>query len=82
MRCWAGLMLLMAIGGCANPPVEYRPVPYHLIPSKPDLPAITSERLRCIDDTTYYDLANRDRMLRQYSDELRALLDPRESIDQ
>lgn len=81
MRCWAGLMLLMAIGGCAKPPVEYRPVPYHLIPSRPDLPTITSERLRCIDDTTYYDLANRDRMLRQYSDELRALLDPRESVD-
>ena len=81
MSRWAGLILLTAICGCANPPVEYRPVPYHLIPSKPDLPTITSERLRCIDDTTYYDLANRDRMLRQYSDELRALLDQRESID-
>lgn len=78
----ASLILFLAIAACANPPVEYRPVPYHLIPSKPDLPAITSERLRCIDDTTYYDLANRDRMLRQYSDELRALLAPRESIDQ
>lgn len=81
MSRWAGLILLTAICGCAKPPVEYRPVPYHLIPSKPDLPTITSERLRCIDDTTYYDLANRDRMLRQYSDELRALLDQRESID-
>lgn len=81
MSRWTAIILLTAICGCAKPPVEYRPVPYHLIPSRPDLPTITSERLRCIDDTTYLDLANRDRMLRQYSDELRALLDPRESID-
>lgn len=76
----ASLILVLAVAACAKPPVEYRPVPYHLIPSRPDLPTITSKRLQCLDDATYLDLATRDILLRQYSDELRALLDPRENI--
>ncbi|TXH51231.1 MAG: hypothetical protein E6Q97_18890 [Desulfurellales bacterium] len=63
--------------GCAAPRIEYRPVPAALIPPKPVLPTITADELACLRDATYLKLAGRDRMLRQYADELRALVEAR-----
>lgn len=63
--------------GCAAPKIEYRPVPAALIPPKPVLPTITADELRPLSDETYLKLAGRDRMLRQYADELRALVEVR-----
>jgi hypothetical protein len=63
--------------GCAAPKIEYRPVPAALIPPKPQLPTITADELRPLSDETYLKLAGRDRMLRQYADELRALVESR-----
>lgn len=42
--------------------------------STPILPAIKSNDLQCLSDPVYFDLARRDRMLRNDSAELRALL--------
>jgi len=74
MSRWAGLILLTAICGCAKPPVEYRPVPLHLIPIRPQLPTVRADELRCLSDDAYLRLVERDRMLRQNNEELRALL--------
>lgn len=63
--------------GCAAPRIEYRPVPAALIPPKPALPAIMADELRPLSDATYLKLVGRDRMLRQYADELRALVERR-----
>lgn len=70
----AAVLLLIAIGGCAKPPVEYRPVPLHLIPIRPQLPTVRADELRCLSDDAYLRLVERDRMLRQHNEELRALL--------
>ena len=74
MSRWAGLILLTAICGCAKPPVEYRPVPLHLIPIRPQLPTVRADELRCLSDDAYLRLVERDRILRQNNDELRELL--------
>lgn len=63
--------------GCAGTRIEYRPIPTALIPPKPVLPTITADELRPLSDETYLKLAGRDRMLRQYADELRALVEVR-----
>jgi len=70
----AAVLFLIAIGGCARPPVEYRPVPFHLIPVRPQLPTVQANELRCVSDAAYLRLVERDRMLRQNNEELRALL--------
>ena len=70
----AAVLLLIALGGCAKPPVEYRPVPLHLIPIRPQLPTVRADELRCLSDDAYLRLVERDRMLRQNNEELRALL--------
>ena len=70
------LLALLLLAGCSTPPtVEYRPVPSWLIPSPPELPKIQSVDLKCLSDQTYFDLASRDRALRNYAAELRALLE-------
>ena len=74
MKPLAAVLLLIAIVGCAKPPVEYRPVPLHLIPDRPQLPTVRADELRCLSDDAYLRLVERDRMLRQNNDELRALL--------
>ena len=74
MKPLAAVLLLIVIVGCAKPPVEYRPVPLHLIPIRPQLPTVRADELRCLKDETYLNLAERDLLLRKYSEELGALL--------
>lgn len=74
MKPLAAVLLLIALGGCAKPPVEYRPVPLHLIPIRPQLPTVRADELRCLSDDAYSRLVERDRLLRQNNEELRALL--------
>lgn len=74
MKPLAAVLLLIVIVGCAKPPVEYRPVPLHLIPERPQLPTVRADELRCLNDETYLNLAERDLLLRKYSEELGALL--------
>lgn len=77
MRALTLLVLLLLAGCSATPVVEYRPVPAWLIPPAPTLPSIHSGDLACLSDQTYFDLAARDRALRNYAAELRALLEAR-----
>ena len=74
MKPLAAVLLLIAIVGCAKPPVEYRPVPLHLIPIRPQLPTVRADELRCLSDDAYSRLVERDRLLRQNNEELRALM--------
>ena len=67
-------IIAIALTACAKPPVEYRPVPLHLIPDRPRPPTVRADELRCLSDDAYLRLVERDRMLRQNNDELRALL--------
>ena len=71
---FVSLIIFLSVAACANPPVEYRPVPFHLIPVRPVLPTVRADELRCLPDDAYLRLVERDRMLRQNNDELRALL--------
>ena len=68
------VIIVLAVSACAKPPVEYRPVPLHLIPIRPQLPTVRADELRCLSDDAYLRLVERDRILRQNNDELRALL--------
>ncbi len=71
---FVSLIIFLSVAACAKPPVEYRPVPYHLIPGWPQLPTVRADELRCLNDETYLNLAERDLLLRKYSEELGALL--------
>lgn len=66
-------VLAITLSGCAGP-IEYRPIPAMLIPPMPTPPTIKAAELTCLSDDTYLRLATRDRELRQYADELGALL--------
>lgn len=71
---FVSLIIFLSVAACAKPPVEYRPVPLHLIPGWPQLPTVRADELRCLSDETYLRLAERDLLLRKYSEELGALL--------
>lgn len=70
------ILVSLLISGCASTPnIEYQAIPAWLIPAQPELPKIKSSDLKCLSDDTYYSLVIRDRALRYYSAELRALLE-------
>lgn len=69
------IVLLLGVLGCSTHSYIYRPVPAQLVPQKPDLPAVKSDELQCLADDVYVRLATRDRMQKQYSAELRALME-------
>jgi hypothetical protein len=68
------LFAVWALAGCSTPKIEYRPIPAMLIPPVPILPKILAAELECLSSPTYFDLATRDRLLRQDNEALRALL--------
>ncbi len=70
------ILISLLISGCSSTPtIEYQAVPEWLIPAQPDIPKIQSADLKCLSDDTYYSLVVRDRALRYYATELRALLE-------
>lgn len=68
------LFAVWALAGCSTPKIEYRPIPAMLIPPIPILPKIPATELECLSSPTYFNLATRDRLLRQDNEALRALL--------
>lgn len=66
--------IVAVLTGCSTHSYIYRPIPEEMIPVAPTLPKISADELTCLSDDTYLKLATRDRMNRQYADELRALL--------
>lgn len=71
--CWPILACFLA--GCSTHSYIYRPAPDYLIPVYPsNLPSISSAALSCLSDDTYTALVERERMLKDYADQSRALL--------
>ena len=70
---WAIIAFLFS--GCSTHSYIYRPAPDYLIPVYPSkLPSIQSAALSCLSDDAYTALVERDRLLRDYSGQCRALL--------
>lgn len=70
------LASVIFLAGCAAPPeIHYQTVPASLIPDPPGVPNIPSADLKCLSDDTYAKLATRDKLRKQYANELRALLE-------
>jgi len=68
------LMLGLALTACTTPePVQIMPQALPL-PTRPALPSITSAELTCLSDEAYDRLATRNRMLRQYAEELEVII--------
>jgi hypothetical protein len=62
------------IHGCTAPePVQIMQQALPL-PTRPALPAIMSAELTCLSDEAYERLATRNRMLRQYAEELEVII--------
>lgn len=66
--------IVALLTGCATHGYIYRPIPADMIPPAPEVPKIKAEELQCLSDDAYERLANRDRLRKQYAEELRALL--------
>lgn len=69
------LILLMTGPGCqpVTPPVQLQMVALPL-PARPVLPAIPATELTCLSDEVYSRLANRNRLLRHYAEELEVIV--------
>lgn len=70
----AAIIPALVLAGCSTHSYIYRPVPDYLIPVYPSkLPSIPSAALSSLRDDTYTALAERDRLLRDYAGQCRAL---------
>ncbi len=69
------LLTILLLTACAQPRIEYQPIPAWLIPERPTLPTIAADELRCLSDDAYTRLALRERLRAQETAELRALLE-------
>lgn len=58
--------------GCATR-IEYQTLPLPIVP-RPVLPAIAPEELTCLSDETYTTLVTRQRLLRQWGEELELII--------
>jgi hypothetical protein len=65
--------LALALGGCSLP-VRYVTVPLPE-PLPPILPAVQEHELQCLSDSAYERLVVREKRLRAYVDELRAVIE-------
>lgn len=73
MKAAAVLALSLILAGCASPPPAYVTAPLPL-PPKPELPVVHGAELQCLSADAYTRLANRDRILRHYVEQLRAVI--------
>lgn len=69
----AAIILITTGSGCATTQVEYyqRPLP---LPPRPVLPALTAQDLSCISDADYKKLVTRNRLRKQYTEELELII--------
>lgn len=59
--------------GCTSQRVQYQILPL-LLPERPLLPAISTDELQCLSDATYIKLAERNRLRRQYAEQLETII--------
>lgn len=72
-RTIACLSLAAAVlSGCAAPEVRYMTVPLPC-PERPVLPGISEADLACLSDAAYRRLVERERLRREYAEQLDAL---------
>lgn len=73
----AALAAVLFMSGCATPPAEVVTVPVVVAlesPPRPILPQVTEEELQSLSDETYERLVTRQRLLRQYAEELEGII--------
>jgi hypothetical protein len=70
------IALILTMTGCPAPaPLEIIQTPDPLpLPARPVLPAIQGVELECLSDDAYRRLADRQRRLRQYAEELEVII--------
>lgn len=74
---WIYVMILIMTGltGCPSPlPAQIIQEPLTR-PPRPVLPAIKATDLQCLSDATYARLAERNRLARQYAEQLELIID-------
>lgn len=67
------VLLTLLMAGCAAPRVEHVSVPLPM-PVRPELPGIKGADLQCLSDDAYRTLVRRDRMRREYAEQLEAVI--------
>lgn len=70
------LLIFLLLTGCVSKPVErtvYITTPLEL-PSKPELPKMSSDSLSCVSDETKWTLLKRDVLLKNYISELETII--------
>jgi len=67
--------LVAFLSGCAGLRAPHVAPIAWLAPDRPTLPIVQPEELRCLTDTAAIKVQTRDRILRQYADELRAMIE-------
>lgn len=66
-------ILAMSGSGCASTETRYKPTPLPL-PERPLLPAVEAEELQCISADAYGRLVTRQRLLREYAEDLEIII--------
>ena len=64
------VLIAYALIGCATTQCD-KPV---VTLQRPVLPAVSAERLQCLDDRTYLDLVDRELSLREYAEQCEAIV--------
>jgi len=68
-------LIMIGLTGCPAPlPAQVIQEPLTR-PARPVLPAIKSADLQCLSDDTYFRLAQRNRLQRQYAEQLELIID-------
>lgn len=69
------IAMILTMTGCPAPapqlPIQTQPLP---LPARPVLPAIKGSELDCLSGDVYQRLAERQRRLRQYAEELEVII--------
>ena len=73
----AALTAVLLMSGCATPPAEVVTVPVVVAletPPRPILSPVPADEMQCLTDETYETLVTRQRLLRQYAEELEMII--------
>lgn len=79
----AGLMLVTVVilaiagsGGCSTVQPDNHRLTELPMPARPILPIISAEELQCLPEETYRALVTRQRLMREYAEELEVIIRP------
>ena len=74
-------LLCLALAACASHEVRYVPTQCPDIP-RPVLPIVPEEAMSCLSDDTYFDIKQRDQLLRQYAEKYETYCETLEGLDE